>query len=104
LYKFGIDFSIIQDPHVQEVFTAQPDILNAETDAIRVGQLSREGKVLYFAEFGLMLGEIARSYVTFIFDHHPTVKDMTAAAGDIEELTLKRLKAVQGHGDIPLTH
>lgn len=104
LYKFGIDFSIIQDPTIPDVFTAQPDILNVETDAIRVGQLSREGKVLYFTEFGLMLGEITRSYVTFIFDHHPTVKDMATAAGDIEELTLKRLKAVQGDGNIPMTH
>ncbi|HON78582.1 MAG TPA: hypothetical protein PK544_08845 [Spirochaetota bacterium] len=104
LYKFGIDFSIIQDPKVPGVFEAQPDILNEETDAIRVGQLSREGKVLYFAEFGLMLGEIARSYVTFIFDHHPSVEEMAAAAGDIEALTLERLKTVQGQGDIPAPH
>lgn len=104
LYKFSIEFIIIQDPKVPEVFIAQPEILNAETDAIRVGKLSRDGKVLYFTEFGLMLGEIARSYVTFIFDHHPTVEEMATAAGDIEALTLERLKAVQGQGDISGPH
>jgi len=99
LYKHGIEFEIIPDECGCKVFEIESEILNENDDVIRIGTCSRDGKVLFFAEFGLKITEHARSFITFIYDHHPTLDEIVESARDIEQLTINRLKVVQG--DVP---
>jgi hypothetical protein len=104
-HKHGIEFGILDDPVTEELFQAETELLNREQDTVRTGHCARDGKTLFFAEFGMKITESARSFITFIYDRPPALAELLEAVRDIEPLTIQRLKRIQGEsGQPPVEH
>jgi hypothetical protein len=91
LDEAGVRFVLFEDPAVRRLYEARPDYFNAAEDAISVGKSAQEGAEVYFAEFGIKITPSFRSYIVFIYDHHPTEDDILASADEIEALIQKNL-------------
>jgi hypothetical protein len=90
----GVRFVLFDDDAVRRLYDAKHDYFNAADDSISVGKCAQEGTEVYFAEFGIKITASFRSYIVFIYDHHPTADDMLASAEDIETLIQKNLDRV----------
>lgn len=80
----GISTRILQDASIKKIFENNTDLFNSAEDTIELGICSREGKDLYFIEFGISLDGIYKSFFTFMYDHHPNLEEMQKTADDIE--------------------
>lgn len=76
------------------LFDSRGELFNRETDSIRVGRCTGEGAEAYFAEFGIKITKSYRSYIVFIFDHHPSAGDLAATADSIEPIIGENLQSV----------
>lgn len=94
LDQAGIGFVLFEDVEVRHLYESKPGYFNAAEDTISVGKSTQEGAEVYFAEFGIKITPSFRSYIVFIYDHHPTADDMLVSADDIEALLQENLDGV----------
>ena len=90
----GISTRIIKDESTDRLL-ADNELFNEGEDSIELGICSREGKDLYFIEFGISLDGAYKSFLTFLYDHHPTFDEMQATTKDIEYLIHENLVKVK---------
>jgi hypothetical protein len=95
----GVAYTLFNDAAIDRLFAEKAEYFNRAEDTICVGRSSQERAEVFFAEFGLKITPSYRSYIVFIFDHHPTEEDMLITADDIEPLIAKSLENVDP-GDI----
>jgi len=91
-----VSYRIYNDENVEKLFSIEPPIFSRDDDTIQIGNCSRERKTLFYAEFGMIISENIRSYIVFMFDHHPDIDELIICANDIEPLTVDHLKKVHG--------
>ena len=84
-----------QDRGAENLFNNRPDYFHRGEDSIIVGKCLSGGLEIYFAEFGMKITKSYRSYIVFIYDHHPTSNDILLTADDIERLVAERLDSMQ---------
>jgi hypothetical protein len=94
LEESGIGYVLFEDPAVRHLYETRSDYFNPADDAIAVGKCTQEGVEVYFAEFGIKITKSFRSYIVFIFDHHPAIGDMEVSASDIDQLVQRNLESV----------
>jgi len=94
LDEAGVGFVLFDNAAVRHLHESKPDYFNAAEDTITVGKSTQEGAEVYFAEFGIKITPSFRSYVVFIYDHHPSDDEMLVSADDIETLVHKSLDGV----------
>jgi len=94
LKQAGTEYKIIKDINTDKVFQDDKPSFNKETDSIKVGFASREGKEFYFIEFGIKVTRSVISYVVFLYKEHPTLGMMKETAEDIEPLVNEYLDGV----------
>jgi len=90
----GIGHILFDDPAVPRLFDARAEYFNPAEDSIAVGKCIQDGVEVYFAEFGIKITKSFRSYIVFIYDHHPTFDDLDGSAADIDGLTQQNLEGV----------
>ena len=94
LEEAGVSYILFDDTAIDRLFTEKPEYFNRAEDTICIGKSSQEEAGIYFAEFGLKITPSYRSYIVFIFNHHPTEAEMFETAGDIEQLIAQNLEGV----------
>lgn len=94
LEEAGVTYHIFDDGSVPRLFSERAEYFNKNEDSIEVGKCLQGGVDVYFAEFGIKITSSFRSYIVFIFDHHPTADDMFATVDDLEPLIQKHLDGV----------
>lgn len=94
----GITYVIFESAARGRVFTALPGLLN-DDDTVTVGKCTSNDLSVYFVEFGIKITKSYRSYVVFIFNHHPADDEIVTTAGDITGIVERHLEAVD-IGDI----
>jgi len=95
LKQAGIEFEIFSDENANELRKLKPDLFTHEKDIINIGKCTKDDKILYFVEFGIMIDDTLRSFITFIYDHHPDLAEIEQAADDMEPLTIGSLNKVK---------
>lgn len=99
LEEAGVSYTLFGDAAIDRLFNEKPEYFNRSEDTICVGKSSHDQAGVFFAEFGLKITKSYRSYIVFIFDHHPTEDEMITTADDIEPLIAQNLEGVD-LGDI----
>lgn len=94
LEEAGVTYHIFEDESVPLLFSERGEYFTDGEDSIVVGKCLQDGVDVYFAEFGIKITASFRSYVVFIYDHHPTAEDMLATADDLERLIQEHLEGV----------
>jgi hypothetical protein len=90
----GIGYILFEDEAVRRLYEARPDYFNPADDTITVGKCIQDGVEVYFAEFGIKITKSYRSFIIFIYDHHPTFDDLGVSAADIDRLIQQQLEGV----------
>ncbi len=92
LETHGITATLFEDESVLRLFESRPEVLSADRDSLRIGCFSKEGVILFFAEFALRIHDDMISHISFLFDHHPVLEDLQGCADDMEGIVLTILK------------
>ena len=95
----GVEYLLFDDDAATGLFRERPGHFRSGEDMIRVGKCLQEGVEVYFAEFGIRITPSFRSHVVFLFDHHPTERELIEAVDDLEGLVEEGLAGVDP-GDI----
>ncbi|MCP4133378.1 MAG: hypothetical protein GY754_20590 [bacterium] len=95
----GLEYMILEDENIDRLFKEQEELYNKENDKIYIGRCEKDGEVLYFLEFGVMLETNLRTHVVFIFNHLPTFEEMIETSNDIGPLTIAHLQQSQSTGE-----
>jgi hypothetical protein len=94
LTEQGIAYTLFSDPSIDLLFESRPELLSRDEDSIEIGKCTSGDINVYFVHFGIKITPNFRSYIVFIFDHHPGVADMLSTADELEPLILKHLDGV----------
>ncbi len=95
LHLKNISYDILMDENIETIFKKKSEIIDKSSDCISLGKCFQEDTILYFLEFGIHLKENFRTYITFIFDHHPDIEEMLTVSDDIGPITVKHLSKLQ---------
>ncbi len=88
----GVDHRIFDEDY-GEVYEQLPDHVNSG-DSIKTGIAMRDGEAVFFTEFGIKLTKSYSSYIVFIFDHHPVLKEVLSLAEELESIVSANLDNV----------
>ena len=94
LDKTLISYRIFEDENISRLYDLEPEILDREKDTITMGSCTRDGKTLFFVEFGLQITESFKSYLLFMCEKRPGMEELQQIASEIEEITVNHLKEV----------
>ena len=94
LEEAGVAYALFSDAAIDRLFAEKAEYFNRAEDTICIGKSAQEQAGVFFAEFGLKITPSYRSYIVFIFDHHPSEDEMFATVDDIEPLIAKSLENV----------
>ncbi len=94
LDEAGVTYTIFSDPAANFLFTARADLFNRDEDVIEVGKCTNSDINVYFAQFGIKITPSFKSFIVFIFDHHPSIDEMSVTAAGIEEIIMRHLDGV----------
>lgn len=94
LKKAGTEHKVIKDTNTHKLLNEKGSIFNKDTDTIKLGHASKDGKEFYFIEFGMKVTKSVISYIVFLYKDHPTLEMMKATTLDIEPLVNEYLKGV----------
>lgn len=88
LIQSGTEYALLDLPDLSEFYSDDNFFLNEGQDTITIGYATRDGRTLYFIEFGIMIAQDynVRSYIVFIYDHMPGLYDIQNTIIDIEPL------------------
>ncbi len=86
------------DPGIAVLFDARPEFFNRDTDSIVIGKCTGGNIDAYFAEFGLKITKTFRSYIVFIYNHHPDTAELLATADMLETVVSRNLASVDPSG------
>ena len=92
LVDSNTEHRLFEEKH-DDLFAKHEGILNPG-DSIRTGILLKDGHSVFFAELGIRITKSYNSYFVFIFDHHPTVKDLDTIVDDLEALVNANLESL----------
>jgi hypothetical protein len=94
LDESGVRYLLFDDESIPRLFRERPEHLKAGEDTIAVGKCVQDNMDVYFAEFGIKITASFRSYIVFIYDHHPVADELLATVDDMEPLIQKSLEGV----------
>jgi hypothetical protein len=94
LDEANIRYVLFDDESPGRIFHDLTDYFNPGEDSISIGRCIQENADAYFAEFGIKITPSYRSYLVFIYDHHPSVDEMLISATDIESIIQEYLDGV----------
>jgi hypothetical protein len=90
----GVKYVLFDDESIPRLFMERPDHLKAGEDTIVVGKCVQDNMDVYFAEFGIKITPSYRSYIVFIYDHHPVADELLVTVDDMEPLVNRSLDGV----------
>lgn len=95
LEENSIEYVLFEDDvPVKSVFDERSQILDKESDIIETGKCLNNNIEVYFAQFGIKITKSYRSYIVFIYDHHPVQEDLIFAADSLENIINEKINSV----------
>jgi len=94
LEEAGGEYRIFETDDYSVLYDDGGGMLKSGDDTVMSGVLLKDGRNLFFTEFGIKITKSYRAYFIFIFDHHPLPADLKVITDGLEELVLKNLEGV----------
>ena len=98
LSKSGVSYESIEHSH-SEKMKSDEKIFFSDEDVLAIGLCSKDGKDIYFADFGISIAPGIQTFVVFLYDHEPTFEDILSTSMEIESLTMEHLQASQKNSE-----